>query len=152
MVAIELARALRDAGLEWDPAPGDRFTIEQPDVVGEVFTLSEMVVEARRYSTGTVLGFNGTTEWALDSLALDEALWLPSEEQLRAELGNAFRSLTLEDGIFWVEARGTVGEARTAAARDAADAYAHALLAHLTGASGAPAGDASGQHSRDRTV
>lgn len=144
MVAIDLARALRDLGLEWDPVPGDQFTILQPELTGEVFTLSEMVVEARRYSTGTVLGFNGTTEWALDSLALDDALWLPREDQLRDLLGAAFRSLTLEDGTFWVEASDGSGQTRTSAARDASDAYAHALLSHLAEVAGAEPARRSG--------
>ena len=34
-----------------------------------------------------MLGFNGTTEWALDSLKTEQVLWLPREGQLRAEIG-----------------------------------------------------------------
>ena len=40
-----------------------------------------------------MIGFNGTTEWALDSLDQDDALWLPAEDQLRDRLGAAFRRL-----------------------------------------------------------
>ncbi len=132
VIDLDLARALRDAGLRWTPLAGDQFTIEAPDLAGEVFTLSEMTVEAREYPTGTILGFNGTTEWALDSVSLEQALWLPREDQLRDLLGGAFRSLERDDdGIFWVSVAEGDGEPRTAAARDAADAYAHALLAEL---------------------
>jgi hypothetical protein len=40
-----------------------------------------------------VLGFNGTVEWALDSVLLDQAVWLPNEDQLRSALGAAFDRL-----------------------------------------------------------
>lgn len=94
MIDVDLARRLRDAGLRWHPRPGDRFTIEQGDFdSAEVFTISDMTVEAHDYPTGTVLGFNGTTEWALDSVAATDALWLPREDQLRDLLGRSFESL-----------------------------------------------------------
>jgi hypothetical protein len=52
-----------------------------------------MTIEPRSYPTGVILAFNGTTEWALDSVAQADALWLPREDQLR-ELRGAFRRLT----------------------------------------------------------
>ena len=67
MITVELATALKAAGLVWHPASGDRFTLTTVAFDGDVFTVSDMVVEARATSTGTILGFNGTTEWALDS-------------------------------------------------------------------------------------
>ncbi len=134
MISEHLAVSLRDAGLRWDPAPGDRFVIPQPELDGQVFTLSEMTIEARRYPTGTILGFNGTTEWALDSVAMDEALWLPGEDQLRDRLGGTFVALRRvgADGAdgpvsYVVTTRSPAGE-REFEAEDAADAYAHALL------------------------
>ena len=86
MISIELAHRLRDAGVAWHARTGDRFAILQPEMTGEVFTISDMMIEAHEFSTGTVLGFNGTTEWALDSVAQDDALWLPHEDQLREML------------------------------------------------------------------
>ena len=77
MISDPLARALRAAGLVWHPESGDRFRIEAELLTDVVFTLSDMTIEAHRYESGTVLGFNGTTEWALDSVDLDDALWLP---------------------------------------------------------------------------
>jgi hypothetical protein len=73
-----------------------------------------------------VLGFNGTTEWALDSVALDDALWLPHEHQLRHFLAATFRSLTVRDG-FVVQMQ-TEGQLHDFEADDAADAYARAAL------------------------
>lgn len=126
MISTELARALRDSGLVWRPRAGDAFRIDLVEADDELFVLSDMTVEAHEFSTGTVLGFNGTTEWALDSVALDEALWHPHEHQLREALGPAFVSLTAIDG-YTVTATidGLTGTFRADAA---ADAYAKALL------------------------
>ena len=67
----------------------------------EVFVLSaSMTVEVQHFPTGPVIGFNGTTEWALDSLDQDDALWLPAEDQLRDLLGWAFRRLEQVPGGF----------------------------------------------------
>ncbi len=126
-VATGLARALRDSGLQWHPLVGDAFVIDRIEADDQVFILSDMTIEAHEFSTGTVLGFNGTTEWALDSVAKDDALWLPSEGQLRDLLGPAFGCL--RPG-FVVEA--TIdGQAFEYRADVAADAYAKALLALL---------------------
>ena len=128
MISVPLAEALRDAGLRWTPTAGDRFVIPQPALAGEVFTLSEMTIEAHEYPHGTILGFNGTTEWALDSVAKDEALWLPREDQLRGLLAGTFRSLRQGDGEFTVTTAGPDGD-RVFTAASAPDAYACALLA-----------------------
>ena len=42
---------------------------------------SDMTVEAQHLTTGTELGFNGTTEWALDSVAIEDAQFFPKIEQ-----------------------------------------------------------------------
>ncbi|MFM9587441.1 hypothetical protein, partial [Streptomyces caniscabiei] len=81
------------AGLVWHPRSGDRFQLDEPEFDADIFTVSEMTVEPRDYPTGRILAFNGTTEWALDSVATEDALWLPSEAQLREMLRSAFRSL-----------------------------------------------------------
>lgn len=94
MISTELAASLRANGLVWHPASGDRFQLDEPELEADVFTVSEMTIEPRRYPTGVILAFNGTTEWALDSVALEEALWLPREDQLREMLRGTFRSLT----------------------------------------------------------
>jgi hypothetical protein len=93
MVSLDLARRLRDAGMTWKPAPGDWFAIPDRDMDDEVFVLSNMTIEVHELPEGPVIGFNGTTEWALDDLAKDEAIWLPREDQLREMLGGAFHRL-----------------------------------------------------------
>jgi hypothetical protein len=142
MISIELARALRDSHLVWRPVRGDNFCIDRVEADAEIYTLSDMTVEAHEFSSGTVLGFNGTTEWALDSVALDDALWLPREDQLRELLAAAFVTLERVDttesiGGVSIEADAylltaiVAGVRRAFEAPDAADAYARALLALL---------------------
>jgi len=128
MISDELARALRAAGLVWHPESGDRFRLEAELLTDMVFTLSDMTIEAYTFETGTVLGFNGTTEWALDSVALEDALWLPREDQLRALLGGTFRSLSLVDGGFRVDVVRPDGTPASHTAASASDAYAFAVL------------------------
>ena len=129
MIGLGRAQQLDAAGLRWEPVPGDRFTLRASELAGQVFTVADMVIEAREHAGGTVLAFNGTTEWALDSAALADALWLPLEHQLRALLGGAFAGLAPVEGGF--EVRLTLpGAAPTGfVAHEPADAYADALLA-----------------------
>jgi hypothetical protein len=134
MISIELASGLKTAGLVWRPATGDRFTLMTGAFDGEVFTLSDMVVEAHESRTGTVLGFNGTTEWALDATEATDALWLPREDQLRDLLGASFRSLERIDAGYRVTAAlpGDQAGADDVSAfwgNEPAEAYARALLA-----------------------
>lgn len=128
MISIDGARALAEAGLCWRPASGDAFRIERSGFESDVFTVSDMTIEPHEFDTGTILGFNGTTEWALDSLALEDALWLPREDQLRDLLRSTFRSLIRqgEDGYrVTVELNGSL---ESFDAVDPADAYGDALL------------------------
>lgn len=94
MISRRLAADLRTAGLPWAPAKGDWFVIPDHGLDELEFVVSDMVVETRRMALGRqMLTFNGTTEWAMDTLAASEALWLPREDQLRAVLGEAFIGL-----------------------------------------------------------
>lgn len=132
MISRELSIALRDAGLVWHPESGDRFQLDLPEQVeaeieADVFTLSEMTIEARRYPSGTILAFNGTTEWALDSVAFADAVWLPREDQLRELLRATFRSLTRLEDSFQVEIE-VAGDRRRFEHPDVAEAYGLALL------------------------
>lgn len=132
MISTRLARELREAGLVWTPVSGDAFQIAGGEFEGDVFTVSDMTIEAHHYPTGSVLGFNGTTEWALDSVALDDALWLPREEQLRELLRGAFRSLERIPqgaGAVYRVTTERAGMVATFQAEDATEAYGEALLA-----------------------
>ncbi|TKV61513.1 pilus assembly protein CpaE [Nakamurella flava] len=111
---VPLAADLRAAGLRWQPAAGDRFVVTDGTLDGDVFTVSDMVVEViGEGSGGQVLGFNGTTEWALDSVPLEATLWLPREGQLRRLLGRSFRRLEVHEGRFHVTVANVPGTAVT---------------------------------------
>ena len=56
MISVELAASLKAAGPGLAPGTGDRFTLLTGAFDGEVFTLSDMVVEAHESQAGTVLG------------------------------------------------------------------------------------------------
>jgi hypothetical protein len=116
----------------WEPQPGDRFMIPDHDLDDEVFVMSDMVVEVHEVPAGRFLGFNGTTEWALDSIMEHEVVWLPREEQLRAMLGDAFVGLRPTPGGFVVTA--VVGGVQQQHIDiDAERAYARAVLSLLAG-------------------
>lgn len=160
MITTELAAALRSVGLAWNPRSGDRFVIPDHDLDGEVFVISEMTIEAQSLehggghigghpggknggpdssgggggpgaSGGGVVRFNGTTEWALDSIEQSEVLWLPDEAQMRELLGARFVALEATEDGFVVQVRSGPGSNGRHADPDAACAYAKALLAVL---------------------
>ena len=132
MIGVQTSRRLKEAGLVWKPAPGDRFAIPDRDLDDEVFVLSNMTIEVHAMPEGRVIGFNGTTEWALDDVAMDEAVWQPREDQLRELLGGTFRSLRRTDAGYEVVIE-LLGERRAFDAESSEQAYAAALL-HLLAA------------------
>src|SRR6195952_4875620 len=134
MISTALATELRAAGLVWTPVSGDAFQIapssgDNGDFEGDTFTVSDMTIEAHTYATGTVLGFNGTTEWALDSVAIDDALWLPREDQLRDLLRGTFVSLVREERASYAVTTRVEGVEARFSAEDPSEAYGLALLA-----------------------
>ena len=132
MITVELAAQLgarrRANGEPWVPAAGDRFHVPDRDI-DQVFVISDMTIETAQLPSGLVIRFNGTTEWALDSIEAAEVVWLPREDQLREMLGGRFVALaateegwavTLTDGSRHVDA-------------DAECAYARAVLSEPSG-------------------
>ena len=131
MISVDLARALRTAGLRWQPANGDWFVVDTAELLDQRLVLSDMTVDVKRVAGATVLGFNGTTEWALDSVGLEDTLWLPNEGQLRDHLGVAFCRLE-HDGERWVVSLELDGAPVGFAHPDCAEAYGRAVLHLLT--------------------
>ncbi len=127
VVSIDLARELREAGLQWTPARGVHFVVVDRGMDDDLFVLSDMTIEVQNFATGPVIGFNGTTEWALDSLDMQAALWLPTEGQLRSLLGATLRRLERTDSSYVVTVDAD-GQDRAAEAATAPNAYARALL------------------------
>lgn len=133
MISVELARALRDAGLTWTPRQGDVFVVPERDLDDHVFVLSDMVIQQQEVADGPpILAFNGTTEWALDSLESRDAVWLPREDQLRDLLGDTFGSLERTGGPVGGYAVALADGSRHVDV-DPADAYARALLRKIGG-------------------
>jgi hypothetical protein len=127
VLPVDLARALRAAGLQWRPCRGDTFVMPDRDMDSDVFVLSDMTIEIHQFPDGPVIGFNGTTEWALDSIEQSEALWIPAEHQLRELLGEAFAGLAPTGDGYRVTLR-VDGATSGYQGRDAAEAYGRALL------------------------
>ena len=76
MISRDLATQLAPY-LAWTPANGDQFFIPKPEIADSVFLVSDMVVELVVRGGRSRFHFNGTVEWALDSVASDDVVWLP---------------------------------------------------------------------------
>jgi hypothetical protein len=130
VISLDLAARLARTGVPWAPTAGDRFVVLDRDLDDQVFTLSDMLVEVQELPHGRLLTFNGTTEWALDSVPESEVLWLPREDQLRGMLGPAFVALEAVPGGYVVVVD-LAGDRSRHLDLEAEDAYARALLAVL---------------------
>jgi len=126
MLSPSLAERLRGA-ISWRPTPGDRFVIPNKEMDDEIFHLAEMTIEVHIHQGTGVIKFNGTTEWALDSIPADDVLWLPREDQLRSLLAERFVALERQEEEWVVTYRAEEGNRRTRAT-DPEDAYALAVL------------------------
>ncbi len=82
----------------------------------------------RPYRDQSLLGFNGTTEWALDSVTLDQALWLPREDQLRELLGDRLEVVRRLEDAWELTYAVAPGYVRTVTDADLECAYAKAIL------------------------
>lgn len=130
ITSLWLARRLRDAGLAWEPREGDRFVLVDRDMDDRIFLVAPMVVEVKVLTDSRLLAFNGTTEWALDSLVASEALWLPTETDLRLALGERFLALRRAEDRWAVDVRAG-SRVTTFDHPDAVGALGLALLAVL---------------------
>jgi len=131
VISRDLAAALAPL-LSWTPRNGDQFYIPREEIAESVFTVSDMVVERVTQHGETRFHFNGTVEWALDSVEADLVVWLPREEQLRELIGAWFLSLDATPEGFVVTVSGPGRAHHTDPEPVAADAYGRALLYVLT--------------------
>ncbi len=86
MLNIELARRLREAGFSWTPAEHDTFMIPDAGMDQKVFVISEVAALVQPLAGVQHITFHGSSEWALDHVMVGDAIWLPSETQLRLAL------------------------------------------------------------------
>ena len=127
MISRDLASQL-SPHLTWTPQNADQFFIPRPEISDSVFSVSDMVVELVVRDGESRFHFNGTVEWALDSVDSSEVVWLPREGQLRELLGEYFLSLDHSSDGFVVTVSGPGRAYHTAPQAVADDAYGHALL------------------------
>lgn len=86
MISMALATKLKEAGLVWRTNVHDFFAIPDRDLDDRIFVLSDMMATMELLRGWPAVVFHGTSEWALDYLLTHEAVWLPSEGQLREQL------------------------------------------------------------------
>lgn len=86
MLSLSLAQKLKEAGLTWQPAKLDAFAIPDRGLDEHIFVINFMLVGVGMVHGRPVVTFHGTVESPLDYLYLSEAVWLPTEEQLRTVL------------------------------------------------------------------
>lgn len=133
MITREQAVELAARGLPWTPSSGDRFHVPDRDLDDEVFVVSGMSIEVSELPSGAEMRFNGTVEWALDSIAQKDVIWLPREDQMREALGERFQRLESVTGGYAVVVNGATGVGKEVrhVDIDAERAYARALLSVL---------------------
>jgi hypothetical protein len=89
MISIDLALQLKQAGLEWRPAERDFFMMPEHNLDEQIFVVSALPALVQNFRGEMSITFHGSIEWALDYVVLSEAVWLPTETQLRAALATA---------------------------------------------------------------
>jgi hypothetical protein len=134
MLSLATARKLKDAGLRWMPALHDFFALPDRDLDDRVFVITDVMSYVELLHGSPMVSFHGTAEWALDYVLLGEAVWLPSEEQLRLALLRQLQDQArpaVRIAAVPGQTRCTIAvddEERTFEAADGPEAYAQALL------------------------
>lgn len=137
MISLQKAKALKEAGLVWKTAINDFFYIPERDMDEHIFVISDLMVTMELLRGWPALTFHGTAEWAADHLFTHEAVWLPTEEQMRAEIVSLLQyeptaafNLTYDGLIYQVECT-VAGHKQKFEGETAEESYANALIALL---------------------
>lgn len=131
MISVELAAALRRAGLPWTPAEFDRFAVIGRDGDAVPFVIAEMPASLVMLHGELAIAFHGASEWALDHVLHSEVVWLPDEAQLRDAIEGYLaphEPLELQRGAAGYRCR---AGRHSGSGSTAAEAYGHTLLAVL---------------------
>ena len=83
MISLDLSRQLKQAGLVWKPVLHDFFAIPDRGFDNMRFVISDLHANIEQLLGSQVVAFQGASEWALDYLVTSEAVWMPTETQLR---------------------------------------------------------------------
>lgn len=95
MLSLTLAQQLKKAGLDWQPTLHDMFAIPDRELDDRRFVLTDVMTYVELFRGSPMVTFHGTAEWALDYVLQTEAVWIPSETQLREMLQTHATDLTL---------------------------------------------------------
>ncbi|HET6447262.1 MAG TPA: pilus assembly protein CpaE [candidate division Zixibacteria bacterium] len=134
MISLPLALELMESGLAWEPKLHDFFTIPNTSLEKRIFVVNDMMIDVQQLFGLQMITFNGAVEWSLDYITIAEALWVPTESQLREKLLQHAQRLTIphvtltaaiDDCSCKLMFRGSQ---MSFVGADASDAYAQALL------------------------
>ena len=131
MLSHETAWQLKEAGLAWQPELHDFFAVPAPGLNERMFVLTDMLVEQAVLQGWPAIQFNGAAEWALDYILQAEAVWVPTDVQLRQEIHRRLPGATLTlqtTGAAAVLTLLNEGTITVHEAPDASEAYAAVLL------------------------
>ena len=96
MLSLSLAQQLKKAGLEWQPQLHDMFAIPDRELDDRRFVLTEVMAYIELFRGSPMVTFHGTAEWALDYILQTEAVWIPTESQLRERIQQLASGLVLK--------------------------------------------------------
>jgi hypothetical protein len=136
MISLKLAQKLKSTGLAWKPQINDFFAIPERGMDSRVFVISDMPANIEFRMGEQVVAFQGASEWALDTLITSEAVWMPSETQLRQALEEVLvkqpqPTIRLISRMGWSRCEIDIrGKTLMFESSDACDAYGEGLL-HL---------------------
>ena len=134
MISLDTALELKGAGLVWIPQNLDFFAIPDRNMDDRVFVISELLVTVDILQGMQVVSFQGASEWALDYLVTTDAVWIPSEMQLRQALEAALLSsgrpeLKMTSSLHGYRCEFDFrGKSMNFEAKDVSELYAGALL------------------------
>ncbi len=129
MLSLSLAQQLKKAGLEWQPQLHDMFAVPDRELDERRFVLTEVMAYIEMFRGSPVVTFHGTAEWALDFILQTEAVWIPSESQLRELIQRYASDLVLKQTAEGFEcALAYRGESLVFGGGGACEAYGSALL------------------------
>lgn len=133
MIDPNVALQLKQAGLEWQPARHDQFTIPGGELANDTFALNDQTILIQSLKGQTSVTFHGAAEWALDDVLLADVVWLPTETQLREAVQQRIDGEDASLTLRWSanEYRCVLirqGETQTWTGSTAEQVYAQALL------------------------
>lgn len=129
MLSLSLAQQLKKAGLSWKPQLHDVFAIPDRELDDRRFVITDVMSYIEVFRGSPVVTFHGTAEWALDFILQAEAVWIPSETQLRERILTYASQLVLRQTTTGYEcALRVAGEPLAFRGPDACETYGSALL------------------------